>query len=64
MFGNGGPGDRESGGDLPGRLPAFAQQVEHGPARRVGQRAESSFRRYVTVWFRMMRNSTVTRLAL
>ena len=29
--------------DLPGRLASAAQQIEHRPPRRVGQRAESRF---------------------
>jgi hypothetical protein len=44
VFRNRWPGDRKRLGDLSGRLTAFAQQVEHRSASRVGQGAERRLR--------------------
>jgi hypothetical protein len=44
VLGNRRPRDRKRLGYLSGRLAAFAQQVEYGPAGRIGQGAESGFR--------------------
>jgi hypothetical protein len=43
VFGNGRAGNRESFGDLAGRLAAAAQQVKHGAACRIGEGLEGRF---------------------
>ena len=45
MLGNGGTGNRKGLGDPSGRKAATAQQIEHGPARGIGERAENRLRK-------------------
>ena len=45
MLGNGGAGNRKGLGDAAGGKAALAQQIEYGPARGIGERAENSLRK-------------------
>lgn len=40
MLGNRGPGDREGAGNLPGRLGAATEKIEHGATRGIGESLE------------------------